>query len=395
MIYIFISLLIIFYIYKFDIRNQKSNRYLSYWFLFVLLVCLAGFRYYIGTDTYQYRQEYDSYPDIFNFSYSDFTKVRYQPLWMILVMVLRFFSNSFMLLQFVVAVILNLGVFKRVLQFSPKPFVSIFIYFTLFYLLSNFELIRESVAVGIFLLFGLNYLLKKQFLKFYLCAIVCYLFHPGSIVLLLLPFVPIKPIRPSKAIPFVVGFAIIVISFKAYFFEYLALLFGGNATIDGYGAGILNNYEDKKIGYYLNYYYPYFISIMLLLFFEKNKKVVPFTNYILLSIFFGVLSDLHYALLRFNNYLMLFSVVFYTYSVILISKKYQISKMKTIVYFSLIYSLPFIYLYAIKPSSWVEGSKAMNYSRWFPYRSEFQDLTDDQREMVRYYNSTYYDQMYK
>ena len=103
MLYIFILLLIFIGIYQYDYRHVDRGR-LFYWILLLIIfICLAGFRYRMGTDSINYETTYErDIPTLDRLKLMDFYDLRYMPGYILLASVSRTISNEFMLLQFII-----------------------------------------------------------------------------------------------------------------------------------------------------------------------------------------------------------------------------------------------------------------------------------------------------
>lgn len=71
--------------------------------------------------------------------------------------------------------------FNRIRKISIV--LGLFVFYTIFYNMS-FNMVRQSIAMFI-LLFGFNYLLKEEWLKYFVIVVLAYLFHNSAIIGLL------------------------------------------------------------------------------------------------------------------------------------------------------------------------------------------------------------------
>lgn len=71
--------------------------------------------------------------------------------------------------------------FNRIRKISIV--LGLFVFYTIFYNMS-FNMVRQSIAMFI-LLFGFNYLLKEEWLKYFVIVVLAYLFHDSAIIGLL------------------------------------------------------------------------------------------------------------------------------------------------------------------------------------------------------------------
>lgn len=185
MLYSFVILLILFFWIKSPKVKTKIDNNL-YTFLCFLLILIAGLRYNLGIDTYRYTAEFESFPRLNELSAQFIQDSRYQILWILFESTVKTVFNSMYMLQLLLAAFVNITVFWYVKKNSRKPYLIILFYFILFYFNLNMEILRESIAVCI-LLIGLDLLKQKRYIRYYLFAIIGFLFHESGIVLLLTP----------------------------------------------------------------------------------------------------------------------------------------------------------------------------------------------------------------
>ena len=82
------------------------------------------------------------------------------------------------------------NIFKLIKTYSKHPFSVILIYYCSFTFIEfNFELMRETIAVAIFLMYGIKYYLSKKWIKYYLIVLLAYSFHPSAMMMFLLPLI--------------------------------------------------------------------------------------------------------------------------------------------------------------------------------------------------------------
>ena len=188
-----IYLIILIYIIYLNIPScNDNNRKSAYWFLYLLFVFIAGFRYNLGNDTYAYTQEFKNFPTLFELDIKYIRESNYQLLWIIFESLVRTITNSFYLLQITLAAFVNFSVFRFIKSNSKKPFFSILLYYLLFYLNLNMEILRESVCISLLLL-AFPLIGRKQYFKFYVIASIAFLFHNSGIILFIIPlFIGLK-----------------------------------------------------------------------------------------------------------------------------------------------------------------------------------------------------------
>lgn len=365
MIYALIFIYIFFLTYYYDFRGGKVNKKIAYYSLLIIFICLSGFRYHIGIDTFQYRTYWDMYPDFLKFNWiEDIEKFRgnsqterYHAGWIIYVMFLRIFSKNFIILQISNAIIVNYAIFRTIKKYSPYPFLTLLLFACSFTFVEfEFELMRESIAVSIFLLFALENFINKRWIPYFIATMFAYLVHPSAMMMFALPLVrnlkwPTKTYLLYLIIPSivlgVVGHALIG--------DALNLLLGE----ESYASNYFGNVEEHNSNYILMYDFKPTIFLLLILIFHKKIDVPSYLIPIFyFSIFFMYLGGLVYTAQRFVNYIIIVDYIFLTYIVIYICKKTMTLWASVVV--SLILYTPNIYQYSGNP---------LNIARHYPYRS--------------------------
>lgn len=179
---VFLSILGIFI---FDINKNKGGR-LLYYILFIYLVLLIGLRFEVGGDTLVYMEDYKWRPDLsdWQFSWIDY----YEPLYTLLCAVAKSIGEDFVYFQILHSLILNTCLFYFISKNTEYKFSALFLCFIYYYLYFSTEILRESLAIFVFILNYKNYE-EGNWGKYYLGVCIAILFHISAIILIILPFV--------------------------------------------------------------------------------------------------------------------------------------------------------------------------------------------------------------
>lgn len=166
--------------YIYDVKRAKKYARLHYILMCTLLILIAGLRYRVGGDTLSYFDDYSSFPTFSEFPHTDFSELKYEPLFYVIVAFSKLLHPDFAIFQFVQASIVNIIFFYFIATRTLYKFSSICLYFILMYFYFNMEIMRESMSVCTFLL-SIKYIEKKNYLVYYLFAIIAYLIHTSAI----------------------------------------------------------------------------------------------------------------------------------------------------------------------------------------------------------------------
>lgn len=165
--------------------SKRKYRY-AYILLFLYCVLLFGLRYRVGIDTLNYMYSYPTQPTLDTLDWEKIYTNRYAPLFMLLVATCRSITTDFWLLQFIVSVIFNSCLFIFLKRQVSNPFLAFSLFFFMNGLYFNTEIMRESLAVGVFLL-NINNLIKHKWTSYYILATISLMFHFSAIIVFLFP----------------------------------------------------------------------------------------------------------------------------------------------------------------------------------------------------------------
>ena len=203
--------LILLFIFGFSALCSYDSRYLRicsnqiiFSLLSLLLLLLAGFRYGIETD-------YWSYAKIFKSSENP----GIEPLFYSIITFTKTFLadnyNTFVFLIAFVSVSLKLFFFSKLKQ----PVVALFIYFCFFYIMCEWNVIRQGTAVS-FLLWSSKYAKERRPIPFFLLIIFATGLHISSIVFMPVYFLCGKSISVKNVIVYILFFLVVKYLLYAY-----------------------------------------------------------------------------------------------------------------------------------------------------------------------------------
>ncbi|WP_313636323.1 EpsG family protein [Empedobacter sp.] len=370
----------------YDFSKIKKGKKFHYVFSCILLICISGFRYRIAPDSITYLSDFNARtPLIYELSFSDLTISRYQPFWILLNSLCKTVVSDFVFFQIIVAIIINLSIFKFFKELSNKYFTCIFFYFIVAYIYFNMEIMRESLAISM-CLFSILFYNKKKYKKAVLFFMFAFLFHSFSMFFgLIYVFTSRFLSQNFKNI-----FALFLILFILIIKDPILLignLFGGSISSN---LAYYNTIESKEIGL-LGYLYNLtkIILVAFVLYKFKNYKVLPFLNIekrilINIGILYIVLIIVRVVSIpymeRILNYFTLFIILllvsyFYEY----INKKVA----KGLRFNSYILLVVFVFIFNIFPMlKYIPEWRTEYYRRYYPYYSVFSKETDPEREFI-------------
>ena len=149
-----------------------------------------GFRYKVGVDTISYMHAQSKIPSLDHyFSLKTFTITRFEPGYLFICSIVKTFTNEFWPVQMIMASIINGCIFYFLYHHCKRNvFVGVLLYLMFQFFYFNCEIMRESAAVGFFLLNFKN-LQEKKWLNYYLLSIPSLLFHYSAAIIWFFPLI--------------------------------------------------------------------------------------------------------------------------------------------------------------------------------------------------------------
>lgn len=267
MIYIFVAIIILYFTYVHDIQKVYKNKGDHLKILFWIFFFLTGLRHGNGGDTYQYRIFWELLPTFENATWKELTSYRYEMGWVLTSFIVKSTLGSFVFYQLLISALINIGLYKVVKKYAKYPFATMLLFYIageqFFWI--EFEFMRQTVSVGIFLIWGVKYLEEHKIFKYIITICICVLFHFSSAFLFVFPFFWYIDFNNRKtrkriaiALPLFLLFTIII-------FNYLPT--GVSHAFDRFESGLdnitLDNSELIRL-FHVLYYEVFYYTIILI-----------------------------------------------------------------------------------------------------------------------------------
>ena len=275
-------------------RIEKKHNIKIYNFilviLFTTLIVYSGFREFIlpfdeiGKDYFQYKDWFFIKNNINITSFSNISFI-------LLIKFLNIINGNYILLFVISSFIILLGVFKFVLKNSKYFEVSIYIYITLGFLLSGFNVIRQWIVCSIFLL-AYEYIKSKDFKKYFVMILFASTFHASGLFLIALYPVLNNNLKLYKRVLIIVILIILLTSSN-----FTMILLSNTKTIDNnfYSRYISGEYGSQSN--YVVFYIALINLIIILLNIKTYKKQHEYwnieINYLMLLCAFAFAAPTH------------------------------------------------------------------------------------------------------
>lgn len=373
LIYILILLLIAFFSFRLDLKGHVDTPlYEKCWRMsFLVLVLLAGLRNEIGIDTYTYSMKYENMPDLVGmFEPSNFEEYSTQFLWSFLLSLFKTLNADWVVVQFVIALVFNLLLFRYIKKTTSKRFLTLFCVIILSWWNLSFEVLRESICI-VLLLNGLLELEKKNSKKFFLWCLPAFFIHWFSFVPILIIYLACKCSYSVLLFSSLVLGVLLFIIGKTYVTEQLLLL---SAFFSSDMSTRITDYTDitrdaSLIGILFEFVTLSLAPVIISFIFNK-KHVYPILSKVLL-LFFPFVS-LRFSVPIFYRLLNYIEIPYAIAAIILLTnKQLRFELMKIAVVFLLIFNIVKTANDFYKPSP-IE-TRGYDYDcRYIPYTSVFE-----------------------
>lgn len=379
MLYFIIVLLILIGTVRFDISGCCKGRLHYFWFIVILLILLSGFAYRLGGDGYVYYREYDKYVDIFDFDarYLDKFSSTRLPGWMILTSITKTFISDYWFFKLIHAIIVN-GLFAYGLSKCTRYiFSALFFYFVLIYFNFNFQVMRESLAVGIFM-YSLQFYFSRKWLKYYLCCALALTFHESSLFCLILPIFLLWDYNKYFKISYIVLLVVLLInanSLRENIIQIIPELGVFTDRVATYAHSLKDDYEFTTIW---NFIFNVLLPLVVVLYLEGKDIIIRYRHLILAATFTYTLSLFIPIAYRFVNYFLIFTYI----AIILFFDRILIlnNKMRPILF---IICCSIVILIKARMYLIPYGdTNVPSYHQYYPYASIFDQSIDPQREII-------------
>jgi hypothetical protein len=376
MLYIIPFILTFFAAIVYDIcrYDGKNGKFLIWAGLYVYLTLLIGLRYMVGGDSFVYMSYFNiiSTNGIFDISWDGDGEGGFQPLFAFLFSFAKVIYPNFVSFQIIHILIINTCLFYFVSKNSEYRFSVLFLFLLMFYINFTVEILRESLAIMVFILNYKN-LENNKWIKYYIGVFIAVMFHLSAIFLIILPF--LKFLRLNKAY-----ILLLVIVFLAL--NQLNYLFVFFENVDKINKKV-NDYSEASYGWKSTVLF--FVTRTLIpvgLFLWAKVKFKILIKYEFLICVFGLLGicSIFNTIIftRFTNYLMPFYCI--ALADVLIpffrSKTYTLNKLFVVMTFVLI-----LFTYSYASFYWPDRY----YIKWVPYYSIFSNEAENNKFIDRNY----------
>lgn len=364
--------------FAYDFGGVKAWKEFNYWVALALLILIAGFRYEVGGDTRNYMIAFQFTPNLSEIlGYSD-ARGKIQPLWLLFSSVAKTISPSFYSLQIMQAIVVNTAVFIFFKRATNYYFTAILIYSVGAYPMFNFEVMREAMAISLFLCAYPAYR-DGRWKAFYFFIVLAFLFHASALFLFFLPLLRRRqPPIILAPIVFLAG-AALEPSIRGY-------LGGGDSFggLLGY-ASVYDDYTATGRGL-VSLFILFVLFPMALLYIISGvlkEKTDPIRTLVATGIWVGAATSSFFIFFRLLNY---FTPIYMVAAGIAVHRVYRFRgtlPLRAMVASILLCGIFFIYTFRYFSDTSAAAYGTRWYMRWYPYYSILDEREDSAREEAR------------
>lgn len=297
---------------KVDVKITKIAVFLSLWII-------SGFRSMVGSDFATYSNYFD-YLYYYSFRNSFFEKGYY-----LLNVGIHFFTENHQYVFLVTSFVTLFLICKTFDQYSKSYMLSIFLFVTMYFYFTSFNVMRQYIAIAI-MFYAVRHIVGKDMKKYILFATVAGMFHMTAF--LIIPFYWLVRVKYNYY------FYLIFTTIALFFSYYPSVLVGILSTII------------PKYTLYLNYnvggssatsivLITCLVFILSLVYKSRVLKLdehgLIYINFVFFSLIFAILSSNNILFFRFSSY-------FYIYCLLLIPLLVEVidKRLKPVVIISIV-----------------------------------------------------------
>lgn len=249
--------------------------------ILIYLILIVGLRYKVGVDTISYMHAQRKILPIDEFfSIKGLTSTRYEPGYAFVCSVVKTFTNKFWPVQIIMATITNGSIFYFLYRYCKgNVFIGVLLYLVFQFLYFSMEIMRESAAVGFFLLNFKN-LQEKKWLNYYLLSIPSILFHYSAIIIWFFPIIKLLRNNIFFIITCIVFIGIAPLVEKLNEILHIAAIAG---RIDQYASGADDLNLNWRLAELIRTAFP---AIATLIGYRIAKSECEFSDFLRLQIIF-------------------------------------------------------------------------------------------------------------
>lgn len=175
-------------------RNEVKKLYL---FSMVTLLLIAMLRFGLGTDYFTYYAYYDvcNASSVADLTLKNYILSQVEPLYFLCQFIFKFCHLSYEVFVAFCAMVAIIFTYRAILNISKAPLLSLFIFFANYYLIEVQNMVRQGMAMALFLFALSEWIQTKKTKRYLFIILVACGFHFSAIICFFVPFITTFPQR--------------------------------------------------------------------------------------------------------------------------------------------------------------------------------------------------------
>lgn len=387
--YVIIIFLLLYGIVKYDFKGRVDRNGNFYIIVYILMVLMSGLAYRVGSDLVEYETSY--YLDFkggLSFNFRDLLNfTRAQPGWIFLSTIVYKTGASFTIFKLIQASFFQFAVFKTIKKYTTYKFTALLLFFVYLFPHVNFNVLRESFAIGFFLL-SIPHILNRNWIKYYIYIFCAFMFHSGAALLFICPlffYINLNSVKKVVGIAAVVFILSLIVASSDLTNTYLNLVQStGSAGLieqsefyllkDRYTLTGVSNISKSLLFFMIEILPLYYVAKKGR---EEDKRLIPLA---FLYIIVSLISNFVPIMYRYKDYTYLLFFLVLSLFLVDFSKKHLLKQ--SVLFVFLLFSL---YFYSVR--SYFAVNEFYDEPAWvqyYPYHSVIDKGTSPVRERTFY-----------
>lgn len=208
---------------QYDLMGKHRNRNKWYNFIWFYLTTISGLSYRMGGDGMEYFWQYPMYTISDGFGWDALTAyINRLPGWVLLNKLCKQVSNEYWFFKLIHAIIVNYLYYNFIKKYAPHIFSATLVFFVLLYFNLNFQILRQTLAMGFFL-YSIQYYESKKWLKYFCVNLLAISFHESALISFVFPFMKLIKINKLTAL-IILSTAIFLFFMGPVLFSYIIFI---------------------------------------------------------------------------------------------------------------------------------------------------------------------------
>lgn len=307
-------------IFRYDFNNKNRGRDILYHIILFLVIFTSTFANHMGYDCPKYQDAFEQVlPTLNNFSegFDDFAILRWQLGFAFFASLCKSIVPSFYFFKFVYACVVNITIFSFFRKHTEHLFMAIIFYLLLQGFYFNFEILREALAVAIFI-WAYKYIFEKKWLIYYGLCTLALMFHTSAFITFFVPLIMLLKVGSKYATVIMLVLNGVLIGISSQMASVVGDVMALDETIESGFSTYLNSefhssnrFSFSSFSTWATIMIDVILSISMLYILPQKGIVKDYFPLMFIAILLVIPAKSFLILFRFTNYFMVFKILFY------------------------------------------------------------------------------------